>query len=86
MKREGKNMTVNNRFAVLLAEKGLKEKRRISIAEVSRETGIAERTLQSWARDDIARFDAPVIEGLCSYFGCKVGDLIVFEPVQVQIS
>jgi putative transcriptional regulator len=79
-------MTVNNRFAILLAEKGMKEKRRVSIAEVSRTTGIAERTLQSWAKNDVTRYDAPVIEALCAYFGCQVGELIVNEPIPDQAS
>jgi putative transcriptional regulator len=77
-------MTVNNRFALLLAEKGMKEKRRVSIAEVSRKTGIAERTLQSWARNDVTRYDAPVIEALCTYFGCQVGELIIHEATQAE--
>lgn len=75
-------MSVNNQFALLLAEKGMKEKRHISIAEVGRETGIAERTLQAWARNDVTRFDAPVIDALCAYFNCSVCELLVYEKLK----
>lgn len=75
-------MTVVNRFGVLLAEKARKEKRRISIAEVSRDTGIGQRTLLQWAHDSITRYDAAVIEALCRYFNCEVGDLIQYEPCE----
>jgi putative transcriptional regulator len=73
-------MTINNRFGVLLAEREAREKRRISVAEVSRETGIGQRTLLQWAHNTIARFDASVIEALCSYFDCEPGDLFQREP------
>lgn len=73
-------MTVKNKFPLLLADKGIKENRRISIAEVSRNTGIAERTLQAWARNDITRFDTPVIEALCAYFNCSVCELLEYIP------
>ena len=69
-------MTIYNRFLTLLAEKGIRENRRISIAEVSRETGITRSTLQGWANNTISRFDAPVIEALCLYFDCEPGNLI----------
>lgn len=73
-------MAVNNRFAVLLAEKSMREKRRISVAEVSRGTGITQRTLMQWAHNTVTRFDAPVISALCAYFNCSVGDLLEYAP------
>lgn len=73
-------MPVNNRFGVLLAEKSAKEKRRIPISEVAEKTGITWKTLQQWSNNTVTRFDAPVIEALCKYFGCKIGDLIEYVP------
>jgi putative transcriptional regulator len=46
---------------------------------VQRETGIAWSTLNSWANNQLTRYDAPVIMALCEYFDCQVGDLLVFE-------
>ncbi len=70
-------MTISNRFGILLAEKIANEKRNISLSEVARETGIARKTLQSWANNNVSRFDAPVIEALCEYLECEPGNLIV---------
>ena len=51
-----------NRLRVLLAQKAETEKRNITLKEVQRETGIAWTTLQSWANNDVTRYDAPVIK------------------------
>ena len=47
--------------------------------DVQRETGIAWSTLNSWANNQLTRYDAPVIMALCEYFDCQVGDLLVYE-------
>lgn len=72
-------MTVNNRFGILLAEKSMIERRRIPISEVAEKTGITWKTLQQWANNTVTRYDASVINALCRYFSCQVGDLLVYE-------
>ncbi|MBI5955147.1 MAG: helix-turn-helix transcriptional regulator [Chloroflexi bacterium] len=76
------SVSVNNRFAVLLAEKRIKERRNISLAEVAEEVGISRKTLYAWENNTVTRFDVPVIDALCKYFGVKPGDL--FEYVEDQ--
>jgi putative transcriptional regulator len=71
--------TIINRFRLLLAEKEMREKRHIPLTEVKRQTGIAWTTLQSWANNDVTRFDAPVIAALCDFLDCEVGDLIQYN-------
>jgi DNA-binding Xre family transcriptional regulator len=70
---------VYNRLRVLLAHKAEIEGRNISLKEVQRETGIAWTSLQSWANNKVTRYDATVIEALCNYLNCGVGDLIVYR-------
>ena len=72
------NMTVNNRFAVLLAEKRIQERRNISLQEVALKTGITRKTLYSWENNKVNRFDVSVIDALCNYFEIEAGDLIQF--------
>ena len=72
-------MTIINRFRVLLAEKEQREKRRIPLTEVAKETQISWKTLQGWANNDVSRFDAEKIEALCNYLDCNIGDLLVYE-------
>jgi putative transcriptional regulator len=71
-------MVINNRFGILLAEKRIAEKRRISLSEVAEQTGISRTSLQAWENNTIMRFDAPVIDALCVYFKCVPGDLIAY--------
>jgi putative transcriptional regulator len=74
------DVTVNNRFGILLAEKQVKERRKISLAEVAKETGIAAKTLYAWEKNSVNRFDVPVIDRLCKYFDVEPGDLFEYVP------
>lgn len=72
-------MAVINRLSVLMAEKGLREKRHIEVKEIAAATGISRQTLHKYLRQDATRFDGEVIEALCKYFKCSINDLLVFE-------
>jgi putative transcriptional regulator len=72
-------MTVNNNFGVLLARKEAQLRRNIPLTEVERETKVSRKTLQQWANNTVTRFDAPVINALCAYFGCNVGELLEYS-------
>lgn len=73
-------MTVNNRFGILLAEKRIKERRPISLSEISEITGVSRRALYAWENNRVNRFDVPVIDALCEYFGIVPGDLFHYVP------
>lgn len=79
-------MTVNNRFAILLAEKRVKERRNISLQEVAEKTGISRRALYAWENNRVNRFDVPVINALCEYFGIEPGALFQYVPDPKQES
>ncbi len=68
-------MTVNNRFGILLAEKRIKERRSISLAEVAEATKISRQALYKWQNNSIDRFEVRVIDALCEYFDIQPGDL-----------
>ncbi len=76
---------IANRFRMLLAQKATKEQHNIAINDVQRETGIAWSTLNAWANNQVTRYDAPVIQALCAYFDCQVGDLLVFEKQEKTV-
>ena len=71
---------INNRFAVLLAEKQVKERRRIALSEVSTTTGISRSALQAWQANSVTRYDESVLNALCMYFGVQPGDLLQYIP------
>lgn len=68
-----------NRFSILLSKKKIQEKRNISLAEVEASTGIPRKTLYAWSLNRITRYDARVIDALCIYFKCQVGDLLMWQ-------
>jgi putative transcriptional regulator len=69
---------INNRFGILLAEKRIKERRPISLAEVADATGISRKTLYAWENNKVTRYDVPVIDALCKYFEIEPGDLFQY--------
>lgn len=71
---------INNRFAVLLAEKQVKERRNIPLAEVAESTGVSRRALYAWENNEVHRFDDVIIDALCRYFGIQPGEL--FEYIE----
>ncbi len=62
-----------NHFRILLAQKATRQQQNIAIMDAQRETGIA------WANNLVTRYAALVIQTLCEYFDCQVGDLLVLE-------
>ena len=71
-------MAIFNKFAILLAEKQVAERRRVPLSEVAQATGVAWRTLQAWANNSVTRFDADILDALCKYFGVQPGDLLYY--------
>jgi len=63
---------INNNFSVVLA------KRLLKISTVARETGISRTTLTNlyYRRSAYVTFD--VLDRLCSYLGCPVGEIFEF--------
>ena len=68
-----------NRFKELLAARERHEGRRIQYAEIKERYGIAESTLSSWATNKVSGYSGDVIDALCDFLDCEVGDLIKSE-------
>jgi putative transcriptional regulator len=72
-------MKIMSRFRILLAEKETRERRRISLEKVSKETGISIYTVKKLNGDSLREFPMDAMESLCEYFGCAPGDLFMRE-------
>ena len=70
-------MAIYNKLKVLIAEKEIKENRRLSYRTISEETGISLSILTSYATQKTNRFDGQTLERLCNYFVCQPGDLLI---------
>jgi putative transcriptional regulator len=72
---------LRNRFFHLLSEKERQLGRRITNKEIAQATGISAHTIGSWFRNEVTKFEAPIVERLCDYFDCDLGELLYFERV-----
>ncbi|AVI67775.1 transcriptional regulator [Shewanella sp. WE21] len=61
-----------------LDEKAFKEKRRITLSEVSEKTGISRATLTRIANVPGNITNTDTINSLCKYFECQPGELLMY--------
>ena len=71
-------MTIYNRLKILIAEKELREGRKLTYRTIAHETGVSTSTLTAYITQKINRFDALTLEALCRYFACQPGDLLTY--------
>jgi putative transcriptional regulator len=72
---------VRSYFRPILAQKQMREKRAISLREVSRETDVALSLVTRLANDTIQRVDLSDLARVCVYLDCEVGDLLKLEEM-----
>jgi DNA-binding Xre family transcriptional regulator len=70
---------IKNRLLELIQEKERKMGRRIKQRDIAEFAEVRDHTIIAWIRNEVSRFDAKVIERLCDYFNCEVGDLLYLE-------
>jgi putative transcriptional regulator len=79
-----KQRQLRNRLLELMQARERKEGRRLKQREISSFIGVTDHTISSWLKNDVTRYDKHVVEGLCDYFDCEVGDLLYFEYVEYE--
>ncbi len=70
---------MRSNLRVLTAQKSQRERRRISLRTVAEETGITRYTVYALANDQLREYPKDVLEKLCNYFDCTVGDLLLTQ-------
>ncbi|MFH7588022.1 helix-turn-helix transcriptional regulator [Oceanimonas sp. AH20CE76] len=70
----------------LLDEKSFREKRRITLSEVSKETGISRATLTRIANVPGNVTNTDTINALCKYFECQPGELLSYVEDEASSS
>jgi len=68
------------RLKELIAEKGFQERRVITITEIAEQTGIHRMTLSKVANHRDYNPTADVLDKLCTYFKCPIGQLVEHIP------
>ena len=64
------------RLKELVADKTFNEGRRVTLEEVSKETGIHRTTLSKMANQKGYNTTTDNIDKLCDYFGCEIEDFM----------
>ncbi len=62
-----------------MAQKGNRERRRITLKTVADETGINTHTIYGIANDTVVFYPKEALIHLCTYLGCDIGDLLTIE-------
>jgi len=70
------------RLAELIADKAFKERRAISLTEVSDGSGVHRATLSKIANQPGSNVGTEIVDKLCRYFGCQPGDLMTYVDDQ----
>jgi len=70
---------LRSRFLILLTQRELREGRRIRYNEIAAATGVSPSAVARWTRNEVNKFEGPVLEAFCAYFDCDVGDLLYIE-------
>lgn len=73
------NMAIYNKLKVLLAEKELREGRKLSHRTVAQEAGIPLSVLTLYMSQKVRRFDVETLQKLCKYFGVQPGELLIYS-------
>lgn len=68
---------ITYRLKERILDRGRREGRRITRAEISQATGVSEHVLSMMSGTGEYHTTTRTIEALCRYFGCQVGDLVV---------
>lgn len=70
-----------NRFRELLAVKERREGRNISQRVAAEEMELSKTTVDRYARNEVTRYDEPIVLAMCNYLGCTVGEFLVIEEI-----
>jgi DNA-binding Xre family transcriptional regulator len=70
---------LKNNLFLLLSDKERKQGKRITQIELARAVDVSEQLIGRWMKNQVNKFEGEVIEKLCAYFECEVGDLLYIE-------
>ncbi|SDD97078.1 helix-turn-helix domain-containing protein [Aquimonas voraii] len=65
-----------------IAELEFRERRRVTLQEIAEATGLNRMTLSKLANHHGSNVQTDVIDRLCTYFKCKVEELVEHHPEQ----
>lgn len=70
---------MKHRLVELMAERQARTGERLTATAVAEKAGVSKQTLYNWINQGITRFDADTVVKLCTYFGCKLEELLYID-------
>ncbi len=70
---------VASKMKLLVAERELRERRRLSVRIITEESGASRSTVERLLNNTIKRVPLDELGALCRYFNCDVGDILHME-------
>jgi putative transcriptional regulator len=72
---------VNSHFRVLVAQKELREKRRIGIRVIVEECGASRSAVERLLNNTIKQVPLDDLASICDWLNCQPGDILKLEPI-----
>jgi DNA-binding Xre family transcriptional regulator len=74
---------LQNRLLHLITEKERRRGKRITQTEIASAVGVNNHTVAAWLSENFppTKIDVRVLERLCDYFECDVGDLLYMKEI-----
>jgi DNA-binding Xre family transcriptional regulator len=77
---------VNSHFRVLVAQKELREKRRIGIRVIVEEAKASRSAVERLLNNTIKQVPLDDLAMLCEWLGCEPGDILKLEPLPEDLT
>jgi len=77
---------VNSHFRVLVAQKELREKRRIGIRVIVEETNASRSAVERLLNNTIKQVPLDDLAAICEWLSCEPGDILKLEPLPEEFT
>jgi DNA-binding Xre family transcriptional regulator len=82
----GRVKVVNSHFRVLVAQKELREKRRIGIRVIVEEAKASRSAVERLLNNTIKQVPLDDLAAICVWMGCEPGDILRLEPLPEEFA
>lgn len=67
---------MENRILALMGELQAKNNVSVTQADVAQYVGMTPQAFSKWVNNDIRSYSVDILDKLCEYFDCEVGDIL----------
>lgn len=77
---------VRSNLDVLIAQRKQRDGKRITLRSIAQELEISRYTIYAFANNTLTEYPKEIIEKLCNYFACDVGELLTMVDMPASAS